>query len=289
MYASGVFSVGKKVVDFGNVWNITRPYIPKKVFPLIVFFYRTCMRIRCWYVGLWDQRHIKKTGFDRLPPASLRYRVHGSPGVAGFLRVGKRCSQDIEAGLMKIGRDPGSFQHVLDFGCGCGRTLIWFANRSHASRFYGTDIDAEAISWCRSNLDFARCRVNKPLPPLEDPPETFDLIFAITVFTQLNEEYQFRWLGELKRVAKPKGILLLTVHGEHCWQDLDCEVAARVERDGFLFKTSNTMQGIFPQWYQTAYHTRDYIFNRYAEYFTILDYIPRGLNNHQDIVTLQKA
>jgi SAM-dependent methyltransferase len=266
-----------------------RPHIPRKAIPIAVSMNSTFMRILCWYIGLWDTWYIKRTEFARLPPASLRYRVHGAPDIDGFLSAGKKCSQDIETALMKINKNLSSFKHILDFGCGCGRTLIWFANHSKSSRFYGTDIDAEAISWCRNNLDFANFSINQSLPPLPYPSEMFDLIYAISVFTHLNEEYQFHWLSELKRIAKPEAIVLLTVHGRHCWMNLPREDVAKIERTGFVFITTNAMKDIFPEWYQVAYHTKEYVFDRYAKYFDIVDYIPRGLHDHQDAIILQKV
>ena len=272
-----------------KIKNVIKPHIPSKVMPIAVFINRTIMRILCWYFSLWDKWYPKRTDFVHLPPARLRYRTHGAPDIDSFLSVGKKCSQDIEAALMKIGKNLGSFQHILDFGCGCGRTLIWFANHSKSSRFYGTDIDANAISWCCNNLNFANFNINKSLPPLQYPSEMFDLIYAISVFTHLNEDYQFHWLSELKRIAKPKAILLLTVHGRHCWMNFPHEDVAKIEKDGFILITTNAMKGIFPKWYQLAYHTKEYVFDRFTKYFDILDYIPRGLNNHQDMITLQKA
>lgn len=272
-----------------KIKKIIKPHIPRKAIPIAVFINRTIMRILCCYFSLLDKYYLKRTDFAHLPPARLRYRTHGAPDIDSFLSVGKKCSQDIEAALMKINRDLSSFKHILDFGCGCGRTLIWFAEHSRSSYFYGTDIDVDAISWCRNNLDFANFGINKSLPPLQYPSEMFDLIYAISVFTHLNEDYQFHWLSELKRIAKAKAILLLTVHGRHCWMNLPNEDVANIERAGFIFFTTNAMKGIFPEWYQIAYHTKEYVLNRYAKYFDVLDYIPRGLNDHQDIIILQKA
>ena len=246
------------------------------------------MRLLNWYIDLRERRDAGKTELAHLPPASLRYRVHGSPYAKGFLKVGRRCSEDIEAALQKIGKDFDSFQNVLDFGCGCGRTLVWFAGRSRSSRLHGTDIDAEAISWCRNNLDFAEFGVNNPLPPLEYPSEAFDLVYAISVFTHLDEDYQFRWLNELKRVTKLGGVVLLTIHGPRTWRDLREEDVVEIEREGFKFISSNAMKGIFPEWYQNTYHTKEYILDEYSKYFDVLDYIPRGMNGYQDVVLLQK-
>jgi SAM-dependent methyltransferase len=265
-----------------------KPYIPRRVLPLARSVYGTYMRILCWYADLRDRRYAERAEFARLPPASLRYRVHGTPDVEGFLNVGKKWSRIIEATLEKIGKDFDSFQNVLDFGCGCGRTLIWFANRSRSPRLYGTDIDTEAISWCRANLDSARFSVNDPLPPLEYPSETFDLVYAISVFTHLDEGYQFSWLNELKRVTRPEGIVLLTVHGRHAWEDLPREDVVDIESKGFKFIASNTMKGIFPEWYQNAYHSEEYVLDRYSKYFDVLAYIPKGMSDLQDVVILQK-
>jgi SAM-dependent methyltransferase len=263
-----------------------KSYVPKSALPFARSVYGAYERVLCWYTDLQEQSYVGEAGFDRLPPASLRYRVHGAPDAEGFLKVGRRCSKDVEAALEKVGRDFDSFRDVLDFGCGCGRTLAWFAKRS--PRLYGTDIDAEAISWCRDNLGFAKFAVNDPLPPLGYPSEAFDLIYAISVFTHLNEGYQFRWLNELRRVTQTGGVVLLTVHGRHVWVDLARKDVGEIERDGFKFLSSNAMKGMFPDWYQNAYHTKEYVFDRYSEYFEVLDYIPRGMSNRQDTVVLRK-
>jgi SAM-dependent methyltransferase len=214
--------------------------------------------------------------------------VHGSPTIDGFLKVGKRWSETIEAALKKIGKDFDSFENVLDFGCGCGRTLIWIANRRRSSQLYGTDIDAQAISWCRDNLDFAEFSVSNPRPPLEYPSEAFDFIYAISVFTRLDEYYQFRWLSELKRTTRPKGIVILTVHGHHFWKDLPHEDVIDLRNGGFKFISANAMKGISPEWYQNAYHTEGFVLDQYSKYFGILDCIPEGRDTRQGVVVLRK-
>lgn len=177
---------------------------------------------------------------------------------------------------------------MLDFGCGCGRTIIWFADRERPTRLHGTDVDAEAISWCQDNLDFAEFTVNGSLPPLDYPPEAFDLVYAISVFTHLDEDHQFRWLEELRRVTTPGGLVLLTVHGPHAQRNLPPRVSSVLEEEGFAFTGSDDWRGVFPEWYQTAYHTERYVLERYSEYFDVLEYLPRGMNGHQDVVVLRK-
>lgn len=224
-----------------------------------------------------------------LPPADLIYRVHGTSDAESFLKVGKICKQDMEAALQKIGASLGSFQHILDFGCGSGRVLRWLSDAATSARLYATDFDADAIAWCSNHLDFAEVSLNGPLPPLGYPSEMFDLVYAVSVFSHLREDYQFLWLSELRRIMKSGGIALITIMGQHCINQASPEYVALIEELGFFFTPPlESLQEVFPEWYGGAYHTKRYVYDRYVKYFTILDYLPRGLNNHQDIVLLQK-
>ena len=81
-----------------------------------------------------------------------------------------------------------SFQdkRVLDFGCGAGRTLRQFFAEAQSAEIWGADIDVPSIEWLQANLcpplHAWRCA---PAPPLGLEPETFDLAWAISVFTHL--------------------------------------------------------------------------------------------------------
>lgn len=254
-----------------------------------VMSHRSLRGILYRYVDWRDQRYSKRSDFAHVPPAALRFRVHGDLSLHSFLETGRQCQQDIKNALTKVGKDLDSFQHILDFGCGCGRTLIWFSSNAKPSCLYGTDIDAEAIAWCRGYLNFAKFDTNRPLPPLNYPAETFDLTYAISVFTHLNEDYQLRWLSELQRVTKPKGYVLLTIHGFYYWSNLLAPQIEEIKRAGFLFiESPKSMQGIFPEWYQTTYHSQEYVLSKYSKYFNVLDYIPTGLDQCQDVIVLQK-
>jgi ubiquinone/menaquinone biosynthesis C-methylase UbiE len=242
------------------------------------------------YVDWRDRRQVKQAGFAHLPPASLRFRVHGELDLHSFLQSGRQCSQDIRAALARIDEDMGSFRHILDFGCGCGRTIIWFSNSRTPVRISGTDIDAAAIEWCRRHLDFATFEVNQPSPPLSYQPNSFDFVYAISVFTHLNEDHQFRWLAELQRVTRPMGYVLLTVHGSYYWSRMLPPEVEDIRTRGHRFvQGPKCMQGVFPEWYQNAYHTQEYVVSKFSKYFKILEYIPQGLDGCQDIVLLQKS
>jgi ubiquinone/menaquinone biosynthesis C-methylase UbiE len=118
-------------------------------------------------------------------------------------------------------------------------------------------VDREAVQWCRENISKATFAVNGPLPPLSYPDATFDFVHRISVFTHLSEQFQFAWIPELHRVLKPDGLLLLTSYSEHLWRRR--EDAAAVERKGCVFRTSTKLQGIVPEWYHTAFQSREHL------------------------------
>lgn len=239
--------------------------------------YQLFLRSYRWQLFRRVDASDKANGLNgRLPPAALRYRVGASPDADTFSRIGKTCADDINSALLKVGRDLKSFKQILDFGCGCGRTLIHLSSLAPNARFYGADIDKQAIDWCQKSLKFATFSVSREIPPLQYPAHKFDFIFAISVFTHLNEDYQFRWLEELKRIAKPGAILLVTVDSSF------------VGEKDFVFEQSYE-KGLFPAWYQNTSHSQEYVFSHFSSFFEVIGYFPRGMNNHQDVVMLQKA
>jgi hypothetical protein len=92
----------------------------------------------------------------------------------------------------------------------------------------------------------------------------------------------------LRRGDAPGAILLLTVHGEYHWRKFALELVPEVQEKGFVFQQVYGPGYLYPEWFQITHHTEAYVRRHWAEYFEVLDYLPRGLNNHQDIVVLQK-
>jgi len=219
------------------------------------------------------------------PPETLRWRVVGTRDLEAYLRAGRQSVEDISQALRSVGRELSEFSSVLDFGCGCGRTICWLPR---TMRLHGSDIDAEAIGWCRVNLPWAEFDVNEELPPLAYEAETFDLVYALSVFTHLDEDHQFRWLAELNRVTKPGGLVLVSIRGKRFLDEMPPERRAEVERTGLEFVESDFWTGVFPDWYQTTNHTEEYVRSRYRGYFELLGYLPLGLAGQQDFVVLRR-
>ncbi len=116
-----------------------------------------------------------------------------------------------------LARDGTDVEHVgalLDWGCGCGRILRHWRGLAN-TRVAGCDINAEMIDWCANNLPFAEAETNELSPPLPFPDASFDLVYAFSVMTHLNEKLQREWARECHRVLAPGGYWLFSTLGEH--------------------------------------------------------------------------
>ena len=103
-----------------------------------------------------------------VPPEALRLRVHGTADEVAFLSVGERIASRIMEIVSTEDRSFNEVERILDFGCGCGRVLRFFGNRPLSGKLFATDIDEEAISWCKNNLaSLATFGSNGDQPPLE--------------------------------------------------------------------------------------------------------------------------
>ncbi len=240
------------------------------------------------------RRGCRELGVRSLPGRDLRERVHGSPSVSSFLSAGKRCGLDLLQAVDKVGLVAGkrcdANLEVLDFGCGSGRTLLWLRSLRPTWTLWGCDIDADAIAWCRTHVDGDRHRVNGPLPPLPFEANRFDLIYAVSVLTHLDEARGLAWLEELRRVVRPDGIVLLSLHGPSTWRHLDeGGVAREISEHGFAFRPVAAWNRWFPEWYGNAFHTREYVAARFTCGFDLVEHLDRGLAGHHDLIVLRRS
>jgi len=277
------------MIASADVVGAVRRHTPPALYPLARKIYRAIVApIECWSIDVVD-RLLKRTYDGRvLPPALLRFKVRGSPSGEHFSSIGRQCADDIAAALAAAGRPLATFRRILDFGCGCGGALLWLRDLAPKAALHGTDIDANAIAWCRRNLPYASFATNAARPPLAYADAQFDLVYAISVFTHLDAGFERAWLAELRRVLAPNGIALVTLHGPHSWNEMPAADQATLARDGFVFIRNDASRGLFPDWYQTAFHSQSYVERTYAEFFDVLAYRPRAMNGHQDVVLLRR-
>lgn len=220
-----------------------------------------------------------------VPPAALLMRVAGSPNVRWFLEGGRLALTSITDALDRQGVAAGNLDTVLDFGCGCGRVVRHWPGVSGAT-MSGVDYNPELIGWCRKNLPFGAFQVNQLAPPLAFGDASFDLVYALSVFTHLPEALQNAWLDELARVLRPGGHLLLTLHGEHYRPELTDAERAVFDADDLVVRhaiVAGTNRC-------TTFHPPAYVQQQMQRGLTLVEHLPEGAagNPFQDLVLFHK-
>lgn len=241
-----------------------------------------------------------RTDLDQVvpaPPPALLERTIATPSPEYYRAEGLRASSEFKAAVARH-RPLSSIERMLDWGCGSGRNTVHFLLDPDVSEVYGSDIDRDAIAWCREHLPAGTFEVAAPEPPMSFDDESFDLVIGCSVFTHLGERAQAQWLAELFRVLTPGGLLVASVHGDFAarihFRGLGplrrCLEALRWRLRGFvdLGEDPRLDDAAPPGYYRAVFQSRRYIERTWNGPFEVVDYIPAGLQAHQDLVVLRR-
>jgi len=146
------------------------------------------------------------------PGDEMARRFAGTTDREAFYASGKQAAQEIDSALAASGRDLASFTSVLDFGCGCGRILMWLGPLSKTVPLHGVEIDEEAACWAQHHIPYATISPIESEPPIDYVDDFFDLVYSENFFNDADEKAQHLWLTELQRVTRPGGMLVLGQH-----------------------------------------------------------------------------
>jgi SAM-dependent methyltransferase len=222
-----------------------------------------------------------------VPPEHLQIRIAGA-AAGGFYASAAATVTQIEAVLRAAGFDLKDYRRMLDFGCGSGRLMAAMRERHPGATLTGSDIDAEAVAWCRDNLgELATFDVNGNEPPTRYAGDSFDLIYSISLFTHLPEEMQFAWLDEMRRILRPGGLLITTILNPAAYA-LPEEVGALASAAGIVYHGAAPATDGLPEFYRLTYHTHEYVARAWASYFEVLRIGRSDLNDTQDSVLCRK-
>jgi SAM-dependent methyltransferase len=214
---------------------------------------------------------------QRLPPAKLRASVGINSSRSHFLHIGERAANDIVSMMTKHGfAAKGEW---LDFGCGSGRVGRHIAANRDIN-LTGVDVDARAVGWAAKHLrgDY---RVTSTQPPLPFDDESFDVVYAVSVFTHFDEAAQFRWLEELRRILREDGALVVSTHSPalvYNRPDLTTAHHQFLNDNGFVF-----IAGTIGFNDDSAFHRLDYMRRTWSRDFDLVEHREHGLNGYQDL------
>lgn len=219
-----------------------------------------------------------------LPSPEMIRLVAGVANTAVYYWGGVLGARWIKGILAKNGLDMNQFDALLDFGCGCGRIMRRWKSLT-GPRLFGVDYNPYLIQWCRGALPFAEFQTNELAPPLPYENDQFDLIYTISIFTHLEEQLQALWMKELKRILKPGGRLLFTVHGSTHLPLLTVEQRTKFAAGELIvLRPEHSGDNVC-----CTYHPESYVRRVLAKEFLIVDFIPGGAKDaNQDAFLVQK-
>jgi SAM-dependent methyltransferase len=192
----------------------------------------------------------------------------------------------------KYGVTGGSY---FDFGGSTGRTFRHFYFQSTAWNVWSSDFKMTSVHWNLMNFPsdiMVFQSMYFPFLPIED--NTFDLITALSVFTHIDET-ETTWLAELRRIMKPGGIALFTIHNEDTWLNMSPKLRDAIEKYSPEFAALPILPpGRFVSTFRTddpyrcnTFHSNDYIRKQWSRFFDVYDILSLA-SGAQAIVVLRK-
>jgi SAM-dependent methyltransferase len=157
------------------------------------------------------QPALERSGLsDATPDARVHAMARGASAAGGSAYY----ADLVVDSLSQSGLDLASRQSGLDFGCSSGRVVRVLAAAHPELDWHGCDPIPDAIEWARANLPGIAFERSPEYPPLPYEDGSFDLVFAISIWSHFAERAALDWLAEMRRILRPGGRLLITTHGE---------------------------------------------------------------------------
>jgi SAM-dependent methyltransferase len=226
----------------------------------------------------------------------------GQPSVRAYLDEGAVVAGEVQDLLRRLGRPLATFESLCDLASGPGKVLLALDAPTPA-RLSAIDVNRPAIEWLRRRRPDVDARAEPPLPPTSFPPEAFDLVLSISLFTHLDESSHLAWVSEVARLLRPGGLGLITVHGETAYEGFRAgnrlgisaaqlaalRARAPLEDEGFVFepepRPEQRIPGVATGW-GLAFHSHRYIRERWSPHLLVKQILPAALNFRQDAVVV---
>ncbi|MDF1810402.1 MAG: class I SAM-dependent methyltransferase [Phycisphaerales bacterium] len=219
---------------------------------------------------------LLKYDINELPPTHLRAGYSSNDQT--YINSGKTANQVIRNLLNKQDVNPETFDSIFEWGCSTGRVLRHWSDIADKVRIWGCDIDAASIDWCARRLcPPLNVFTSTTQPSLPLPDSSFDLVYAISIFTHTPELWDM-WMMELRRIIKPGGWLCVTIHDEQTWE------YCRETPESFISKACPGLDFANPlesamlsygrgPWSQVFWRSESWR-HRSSMYFDLVDYQP---------------
>lgn len=195
--------------------------------------------------------------------------------------------------------EPGT--RVLDFGCSSGRVVRVLSAAFPETEWHGCDPLPGAIEWASGELTGVHFQASEREPPLLYPDASFDVVFAISIWSHFGEAAALRWFTEMRRVLRPGAILVFTSHGNHSLvhyraarqrptHDL-VAVAGELRARGFAHRPivgkAESAHGIGGQDWGLSWLSTEWVLAKLCPAWSVVDFKPGRAEGNQDVFVLE--
>ncbi len=241
---------------------------------------------------------LERTGLLAVePPEDVHAMCRGPECMAGAIET----ADMILGALERAGAELPSGASALDFGCSSGRVTRVLAAARPDVTWMGCDPNEPAVAWADRNLPVARFFASPLEPPLPLEDGALEAVCAISIWSHFDAGAGLAWLGEMHRVLRPGGLLVMTAAGLRNaatlpeWEvpeDYTRAAWAALSTTGFWWADSFGEEGDWgvahPGW-GAAYFTPEWLLTRILPAWRLRLYEPGRLLGVQDLYVLERG
>ena len=200
-----------------------------------------------------------------------------------YLSDGWRTLSELMLLLETVDRPLSKTGRVLEFAAGFGRFTRHLV-KVLPGRVTCSDVMPGSIEFLREQFGVDSFASSHD-PAIVVQSGQYDLVFVLSMFTHLPTHMWGPWLRALKRMVKPGGLLLFSVHNE----EVAREIGVVFDAQGTHFISSSESPSIDTQTYGTTFTTRKFVENSVGDVFGTkpLHYQPQAFWHGQDGVVVR--
>ncbi|MBY0298683.1 MAG: methyltransferase domain-containing protein [Methylobacterium sp.] len=165
---------------------------------------------------------------------------------------------------------------ILDFASGYGRVSRHIARVVPHAQVHACDIHDDAVRFLESiGIPSFISHVD---PDKFTAPQTYDVIFVLSLFTHLPRRTWGRWLKVLADCLNPGGLLVFSAHGPHIWRHWN---RCPLDADGYVFHSGSEQKDLSSSDYGNTLTMPEYVINVIrANRLHLESYRSAGIGDH---------